>query len=78
MSPARLGEAQLEKDPGRPGAEVPGHVPHALANGVQGKTAVHTSLHHSGDLVNSFQYDHNAASCLDVWQTGPRISMLKK
>ena len=25
-----------------------------------------------------FLYDHNAACCLDVWQTGPRISMLKK
>ena len=30
------------------------------------------------DLVIIFQYDHNAASCLDVWQTGPKLSMLKK
>ena len=37
-----------------------------------------TLLRQSDDHVIIFQYDHNAASCLDVWQTGPRISMLKK
>ena len=32
----------------------------------------------SDDHVITFQYDHEAASCLDMWPTKLRISMLKK
>ena len=46
------------------------------------ESTVHSAhlLRQSDDRVIIFQYDHNAASCLDVWQTqiGPRLSMLKK
>ena len=37
-----------------------------------------TLLRQSDDHVIISAYHHNAASCLDVWQAGPRISVLKK
>ena len=44
LSPAWLGETQPEEKSGRPWAEVLGPVPHALAHGIQGETAVHTAV----------------------------------
>ena len=32
----------------------------------------------SDDRVIIFQYDQNTVSCLDAWQTGPRMAVLKK